>query len=71
MNGKVIIHSVLRLRVGEIEHGLSDDNRKYHPNQPFLVLREATKDEYITDCDGEEQELSVPASDHFYEISTD
>lgn len=43
-----VITSDYRMALGSRQMGLTDGRREHHPDQPYVVLREATADEWQT-----------------------
>lgn len=58
--------------------GVQPSRKEWHPNQPFVVIRVASPDEYLADCaqagitplDGAVRDTRSPRA-RFYEISVD
>lgn len=75
----MIIGSFEKLEVGkrygvDSDEYITDKYKVSHYNQPFLVLRESTKDEWIAECIKDNipmPSLSLIRDAYFYEISID
>ena len=74
----MIIGSDVRHEVGERSLGVTDNDAQHHPEQPYLVLAESTRDAWILDArkDGIAEwrimeALRLSPSAYFYEISVD
>jgi hypothetical protein len=72
----VIISSPHALPVGSRHTGLSDSDAADHPDQPFVVLRVATLDEWAAEARADgvgEADIHYTAGSrhHFYDVSVD
>lgn len=73
----MIMGSNSKLEIGKKYIGVSDKDRNIYPNQPFIVIREATFEEWISEYNLEVRipltnfELVEAKKGHFYEISID
>lgn len=74
----IIVDNARRLEVGKFAKGLSGPTYNVEPNQPFVVLREATKEEYLADIaksgtylNSNQLALLDLERYKYYEISTD
>ena len=58
------------MKIGEIRNEGFFYDKKYY-KQPFQVLREATKEEYIQDCIRLLGYIDLSCKEYFYEVSVD
>lgn len=75
---EIIYGTPIKLVVGKSYHGLSDHTQGWHAQQPFVVLREATFQEWVAFAEDEGIEISANimhaaqrSNARFYGISTD
>lgn len=65
----MIVGCYERLEIGARYFGVSDTSGNYHRDQPFIVLREASLQEYTQDAPFIPEEHEKTGS--YYEISVD
>lgn len=59
------------VKIGAIYHGLTDAQNRAHLSQPFYVLREATREEYLASVRENGGVGNVYEGDRYYAVSTD
>ncbi len=72
----MIVGTFRSIEVGQTYHGCTDRDRKLHKDQPYMVLREATKEEWFIEnrdlkLTTRELEMINDPNAKFYEISLD
>lgn len=68
----MILGKTEKLEIGKkYKHRVSDGNGVWHENVPFMVIREATGEEWRTQPGRTLDEYEVPVGCYFYEVSTD
>jgi hypothetical protein len=71
----VIVSSLYRRSVGERRLGMTDHKIDYHPAQAFIIVREATRQEWLDQLHAMGEVESWTERDNprpfYYEIQTD